>query len=532
MPNDQQTTNDLTDDRIPIVLRRLKQAVGQNDKDEIDSIGVDQCVLLQNVTVSRKGKMLTRYGNVVVANTPASLAVDGVGHLYVQGGTKYQLMLANGNWYQRAAGGASWTSIKSGLANGNMAPHIIGNGYIFTWDGVNNVQSWNGTTEADEGSTNTSFPGFKFGIWHQNRFIVGKDTDSLAYFGDSLAKTFDRTTNIFKFGDKDNGLGRAIVDMPLLTNNAWLYLKNNSVYSVDSSNASPASWTKTVVDPAHGCVATRTAVPLGSGPLLGGVLYLSKETSENGNNYYRVRSVQRTLYGTHAPGPILSLDIESTLNGINEAHETKCAAYFFNNKYILAFPSGSSTSNDTIAVLDFTVSDPTENIYRWQVYSGWNAAIFDLFEESSIESLYFGDASANSRIFKCFIGATDNGTAISAKVTGRAEDGDYPELNKTWEFVEVFFSATDTGPVTVRAIIEGSANTLGTVNTVSSGPNLPINLPFNLQSVARISGKFPLDAFGIGRTISIEVENSISGSQMAYLGYILTGWAENLSFRD
>lgn len=526
------TTNDLLDDRLPICIRRLKQAVGQNDKDEADAIGPDQCTLLQNVTVSRKGKILTRYGNSVVGDTPASLSVDGLGHLYVQGGTKYQLMLANGNWYQRAAGASTWTSIKSGLANGNPGPHLVGNGSIFTWDGVNNVQSWNGTTEVDEGSSNTSFPQFKFGIWHQNRFIVGKDTDSLAYFGDSLAKTFDRTTNIFKFGDKDNGLGRAIVDMPLLTNNAWLYLKTNSVYSVDSSNASPSSWTRTVVDPAHGCVATRTAVPLGSGPLLGGVLYLSKETSENGNNYYRVRSVQRTLYGTHAPGPIVSFDIETTLLGINEAYESKCAAIFINNKYILAFPSGSSTVNDTIAVLDFTVSDPSSDIYRWQIYMGWNPAIFDIFEESSIESLYYGDSQPNSRVFKCFTGSSDNGTAIAAKVTGRAEDGDYPELNKTWEFVEVFFAATDVGPVTVRAIIDGSANTLGTVIPVSSGPNLPINLPFNLQAVARISGKFPLDSYGICRTITIEVEDSVLNSQMAYLGYILTGWAENLSFRD
>lgn len=524
---------DELDDIIPIVIRRIKLAVGQNDKDEPDSIGENQCVLLQNVVVSRKGRILTRTGNAIVGDTPASVAPDGLGHFYPQGGTKIQLMLANGVWYKRAGGATSWTSIKSGLVSGARSPHLVGNGYVFTCDQTNNVQSYNGTTEADEGSGNTSFPKFSFGIFHQNRFIVGKDTDSLGYYGDVLAKTFDRTTNVFKFGDQDNGLNKAAVDMPLLTNNAFLWFKSNSVYSVDSSDATPSNWKRVVIDPAHGCIATRTAVPLGSGPLLGGALYLSRETSENGKNYYRVRSVHRTLYGTHAPGPIVSYDIENTLNQMNPLYDQGCAAYFMNNKYILAFPSASATYNDTIAVLDFTVSDPNENDFKWQIYTGWNAAIFDIFEESSVEYLYFGDASAHSRVFKCFTGSADNSVAIAAKVTGRAEDGGFPESNKTYEFVEVFFDSMDAGPVTVRAIFDnGSPFTLGTVAPVVSGPNLPISLPFDLTAVARVKSKFPLDTYGICRTVAIEVEDSVLNSQMVYLGYILTGWGENLSFRE
>lgn len=539
MPAQEQSTNDLLDDRLPLVIRRLKVALGQNDKDESDAIGDDQAVLVQNVICSRKGKMITRNGNSIVANTPASAAVDGLGHFYPQGGTKIQLMLSNGVWYKRASGDASWTSIKTGLTAGSRSPHLVGNGFIFTCDQTGNVQSYDGTTEADEGSGNTSFPKFSFGIWHQNRFIVGKDTDSLMYFGDVLAKTFDRTTNILKVGDKDNGLNVAAVDMPLLTNTAFLWFKTNSVYSVDTSlsnvggSSTPANWSRVVIDPAHGCVATRTAVPLGSGPLLGGALFLSRETSENGKNFYRVRSVQRTLYGTHAPGPIVSYDIEATLNGMNQAYDAGCCAYFYNNKYILAFPSGSSTVNDTIAVLDFTVSDPSNDVFKWSVYTGWNPAIFDIFEDSNIQSLFFGDGTAHSRVYKCFTGTNDNSVAIDAKVTGRAEDGGYPELNKTWEFVEVFLSAVDAGPITVRAIFDnGSPTTLGTINASSTGPALPQTLPFNLSAAARVRQKFPLDSYGIVRNVAIEVEDAVLDSQMAYLGYILTGWAENLSFRD
>lgn len=523
---------DELDDKPDIIIRRLKTPVGQNDKDVSDSIGEDQVVLLQNVVVSRKGKIITRSGSTLAGDKPASVSPDGLGHFYPQGGTKIQLMLANGVWYKRTTGG-NWSSIKTGLSSGSRAPHIAGNGYVFTCDQSNNVQSYDGTTEADEGATNTSFPKFSFGIFHQNRFIVGKDTDSLLYFGDVLLKTFDRTTNILKVGDKDNGLNRACVDMPLLTNNAFLWLKSNSVYSVDSSNAAPANWSRVVVDPAHGCVATRTAVPLGSGPLLGGVLYLSRETSESGKNFYRVRAVVRTLYGTHAPGPVVSFDIENTLNNMNPLYEAGCAAVFVNNRYLLAFPSASATYNDTIAVLDMTVSDPDNNIFRWSIYTGWTVALFDMFEESSVEYLYFADASANSRVFRAFSGTSDNGTAIDAKVTGRAEDGGLPENNKTFEFVEVHFESTDAGPVTVRAIFDnGSPQTLGTVVPVASGPNLPVSLPFDLTATSRFRQKFPLDTYGMCRNVSIEVEDAVLNSSMSYLGYILAGWVENLSFSE
>src|SRR5205085_503491 len=89
---------------------------------------------------------------------------------------------------------------------------------------------------------------------------------------------------------------------------------------------------------------------------------------------------------------------------------------------------------------------------------------FDIFEESSIEALYYGNAGANSIVLKAYAGTSDNGALITSKVTGRAEDGDVPEINKVWEFVEVFFRATDDSEATIRAIFDdGAPNDLGTV---------------------------------------------------------------------
>lgn len=524
---------DIPDDSIEIVVRRLKQAVGHNDKDQSDSIDQDQGVLVKNVIATRKGKLKTRSGCTAVADDKGSTRIDSLGHLYIQGGDKIQTMFTNGIWYARVAGVSTWSSIKTGLTIGQLAAQLTAGGKIYLSDGTNNVWSYNGSVVADQGNTNTSFPKFKFGIYHQNRAIVGTDTNSIFYVSDPLAvETWDRAAVAFKVSDQDNGVGKALVELALLNNTAFLYFKDNSVYTVDTSSTTIANWTKTVLDPIHGCVATRTAIPIGSGELLGGVLYLSKDTSENGENKYAIRSVKRTIYGSHVPGPIMSDDIETILNSMNPVYDQFCCAKFHNNKFMIAFPSSSSVYNDTIAVLDFNISNIGEGKFKWSIITGWNPAIFDDFNENDLNSLYFGDASANSQVFKAFSGTSDNGTAIDAKVTGRAEDGDFPEINKTFEFVEVFFDATDESLATVRAIFDdGDPQTLGTVSLQSSGPNLPIALPFDLQSQARLSQKFPLDN-GIARNVTIEVENDTLDKSMEYLGYVLTGWAENLSFRE
>lgn len=523
---------DQIDDPIHIILKRLKTAIGQNDKDLPDAIGEDQVIRSFNVITSRKGRAITRSGSLLIADRVGSNAVDGLGHLYPQGGTPQQLSLMDGEWWKRQSGDTSWTSIKSGLAIGARSPHLVANGAIYVSDGTNNVQQYDGAVVTDMGNLNTSFPKFKFGIYQAGRAIVGSDTDDIIYYSNVLNATiWDRAANALKPNYKDNGTGRAIVDLALL-NSAFIYFKDNSSFYIDNKDPSPSNWTITTLDPIHGCVATRTAVAIGSGELLGGVLFLCAETAEGGKTFYRVRSIRRTLYGTHVPGAVMSYDIEDTLNSMNPAYASGCAAYFHNNKYILAFPSASATFNDTIAVLDFTISSAQDGIFKWSIFTGWKVAIFDRFVETNVDSLFFGDSSANSRVFQSFKGTSDNGVAIDAIVTGRAEDGGYPELNKTFEFVEVFFNATDSNVATIRAIFDNEGPIfLGTVDLTGTGTNLPQFLPFFLSASSRIRAKFPLD-IQICRNVSIEVENNNLNSQMDYLGYVLAGWAENLSFRE
>ena len=528
---------DQPDDALEIVVKRLKLPLGQNDKDEPDAVDEDQAVLLQNVITSRKGKNVTRSGSTLISNRVASTAVDALGHFYKQGGGKFQMALMNGNIYQRQSGDSTWTSIKSGLATGFAGQFIVASRKVYVCDGTNNVQQWDGTTLTDMGNTNASFPKFKFGIYQQNYVICCTGLDDLFYVCVALdPTTWDRTAYAYKVSYGDNSVLMALVSLPLLSNSAFVAFKSNSTHIVDmdqSAGAGPGYWSTTVLDPIHGCVATRTAVPIGSGELAGGVLYLCKETSESGKNFYRVRSIKRTLYGSHVPGPVVSYDIENTLNNMNPAYDSTCCAYFHNNKYIIAFPSASATYPDTVAVLDLTISAFDDGKFRWSLISGWTPSCFDSFDEGTTKFLCFGDASPHSQVFQAFSGTSDNGVSIDAKIQGRAEDGGYPELNKTYEFVEVYFDVTDDSIATISAVFDNAAPTvLGTVTLTAGGPNLPINLPFNLQSQGRIKQKFHIDTYGICRNISIIVEDNTLNKTMSYLGYVLTGWAENISLQE
>ena len=522
---------DILDDRVEIVLRRLKVPIGQNDKDEPDAIGLQRAKLVQNAIITKSGVISTRPGSTLVADDKGANAIDGLSHFNVEGGSNFQVMEANGTVYHRTAGN-NWTTSKTGLTGGIPAVHIIAGKKLFRSNGIDNVFTWDGSTWTDEGNGNTDPPRFHFGIYHQNRLIVGRNDDSLVHFSDVLAtQTFDRSANVHKPSDQDNGTGRALIELPLTTNNAFIYFKDNASYLFDSSSTTPADWKIVVVDLIHGLAATRAVVAIGSGPLQGGILYLSREGSETAVNRYLIRSIIKSGNDAVAPGRIVSNDL--ILNDINPSQVHKAVATFFNNKFMLAYASGSSSFNNKIVVLDLDVSIPDDQDYKWQEYTGWNAAIFATFIESSVEYLYFGEASADSIVLQAYNGTSDNGTSIVTKVTGRAEDGDFPEINKTWEFIEVFFRSTDDSLATVRVIFDdGTATELGTVNLLGSGPTLPINLPFNLSAAARIKAKFPLDT-QISRTAQIEVEHSGSNNtKMDYLGYVLIGWAENLSFTD
>ena len=525
---------DVLDDQ-PLIVRRFKLPIGQNDNDDHGSLTPNEVALLKNAIVSIRGKRSTRPGNTQIADDLGSLPILGMTHFYPEGGTKLLLMVSGTDLYKYAAGDTTWTSIFSSFTTGLKTRFVVGNGYALALNGTNNVRSYDGTTVADEGSTNASCPLGTMGIFHQNMFIITGHLTTMSYFwwADVLTKTFSRSTNVHKVGDKDNGIVKGIVNFSLTTNHGFLIFKSNGIYFIDSSNASPANWSKILIDDSHGLAATDTLAAIGSSAQGGDVIYLSNDGANDGNNKFRVRSLVRTINDKIQSSGVLSRGIQSTLDDINAGQVDKCCAIYFDNKYFLAFPSGSSTYNDTVAVLDFSSSSPENEFWDWSIWSGMNVACWAIFESSGVKNLYYGEASANGLVYKALTGTSDNGAAISFEELGRAEDFDLPELNKAFKWVEVVFEQTDDTLVTVKAAVDGAGLTmLGTLNVRDLSPTLAVNLPFDLASGSIVRKKFQLEDLGVGRNIQIDISHSEADKRIKYLGYSILAFPENAEMGD
>lgn len=518
-------------DEQPLIVRRRALTVGQNSKDQADAIREDEMASLRNADVSSGGLRKTRPGATAIANVVAESAILGLGHFYVEGGTKYLLMVQGTAAYSWAATG-DWTAISGiTLTAGLDAATVVAGNRAFILNGTDNVFSTaDGTSGTDEGNTNTDVPKSRFGIYHQNMLIVSGNPTNRSYIWPSTVlatQTFDRSGRVIKVADQDNDEVTALLELSLTEALGFMAFKGKSVHFVDTSlgGSDPSKWSIYNIDPVHGAVGPRAVAAVGASLFAGDCVFLSREGST-----YRLRSLKRSINDKFGTGGILSSAIEDVLSDVNDALMSKAVVFYFDQRIFLAFPSGSGTYNDTLAVLDLRHSLPSENVWKWSIWTGWNVSCMSLFEEDSVEYLYFGDGSGNGKVFRALSGTSDDGTAISYSEEGRREDFGYPELDKIFQFVEIELLSTDETLVYVDAQIDGNGYTaLGSM--VASPTNilrLPVNLPFNLVATNKIRHIFQLDSLGLGRDVQIRIRHSELDKTVEVVGYTITAFLEPL----
>jgi hypothetical protein len=129
---------------------------------------------------------------------------------------------------------------------------------------------------------------------------------------------------------------------------------------------------------------------------------------------------------------VLSIRIQPTIDSINKQYYSRANAMYFDNKYILGIPTGSS-SIDRCIVYD----------RRFQAFTLWksfNAMDMVQYIDSSNQLfLYFLDDSG-TQVYQRSPGTyADNGAAIEAWVTGKAQDLGNPDITKFWVDLRTIF---------------------------------------------------------------------------------------------
>ena len=341
-------------------------------------------------------------------------------------------------------------------------------------------------------------------LFFRGRWWVLKDNK--LYWSDAYpsnyAGSFDRTTNAYKIpvGEEKALLG--------LRDTGIICLGKDEIWGINPS-VTPAATDKAEKLLDMGCVEGDTAQQVGDD-----ILFLAKDG---------VRGLFRTIQdklqlGSSYP---LSYSLKNEFENINWAQVSKACAIYFDNKYFISLPTGTSTYNNEVWVYY-----PALN--AWVIITGWNVAKFAKVTFSGEERLYAID-SVDGKVYRAWYGYDDNGVAINYQEEGRQEDLGYPLHYKSGGEVEVICEVSGNYNVSVYVNFDNTGYTLlGTINLAGNLVTFPTTFPVNFPEAGVVSGKFHLDSHGRWKNVKVKIQhNALNGNDdIVILQHSITGFLE------
>lgn len=491
---------------------------GQNSYDFPNIINANQGVLVQNASINRKGQLSKRKGQELFESDLSNTAWTGLGIFNPDPNTQYILAASGTSVIRSDTTPASWSIVSSdySLTPSKNTEFMQANDLFFVLNGTDNTAAYNGT-EWDPGSSSTASPPIATtAAWLRNyAFYAGNPTyPDWVYFSNNLNPRLLTVTDLFKVNTGD---GQKIVRLESFKLNELIIYKQKSIYTLDITGATPlTNWTLQPVSTAIGCAALRSVVNLGNDHW-----FLSSEP-------FAVRSLLRTSFDKLMID-MVSQPIQDIFDGtgtrvINKTVINKACAIFFDNKYILAIPTGTFTYNDFVVVYDFIAK-------AWYTIDGWYPAAWIVFNNN----LYYIDAT-DGRALKCF-GSYYSDVASGPRVTTYQEtpatpitfdyrskniDFDNPENYKMPDALEVEFGSTGDYTASVYIEIDDRGwQSVGTVNLQSTSPTLPADLPIVLSSDGIVKNTFQIQKFNEFKKIKVRVVQAGAEQQCQLRGYTL-----------
>jgi len=196
----------------------------------------------------------------------------------------------------------------------------------------------------------THMPAPSYATYHQRRLVMpyrytvnnaegdytARDNLDEVIISDILdTDTYDQIYGQYRFN-----AGTADFNVGLLSfaDDKLVVFNRNSIHLVLGS--SPESASVQLITNEVGCLARKTIVQIGNN-----VMFLS-DNGVYGANFQDLYN----LRGSELP---LSSSIQTTIDKINRQYWDQSVAVYFNNRYYIAVPTGSSTVNNTILVFNF-----------------------------------------------------------------------------------------------------------------------------------------------------------------------------------
>lgn len=405
---------------------------GQNDSSYIDDLNETEGSVMKNCYIRERGSIEKRSGCITVGSDMGNSAIVGLANWKEDDGTKWLFAVSGSTLYY--LNGSTWDALQNNFTAGLDMDFEVANNKIYMTNGTDNPKVYDGTTVAlNSGVVNISagVPTGKYLAWWKNYMFLtgetasaGTDYPSRVWFSNlGDPGTWTIATDYFDVNASD---GQNITGVGVLEDYLVLF-KENSIWVM--TGGFPDDW---IIDSSNnnltnafqgiGCVSHRSIVQVGND-----LWFMAKDG---------VRSLRRNEQGTTPLMGIVSGKIQSTIDGLNETQLSKTSATVFNKRVYFSVPGGTSTYNNLVLVADTTIQldDPT-NPHPWVVYTGWNPAVWNVYEPSNTAQLYYGDGSGNGLVFQAETGTNDNSATIDFEYRSGMINLKQPDMRKTARFI-------------------------------------------------------------------------------------------------
>lgn len=352
---------------------------------------------------------------------------------------------------------------------------VQGNDKLFFGNGTDNLRSWDGATFTDLGTGYPAPPKYSVLVHFTNRLIgagAAANPDTLG-FSDILDETAWSLANTIRVGAGD---GDPILALLPWTKTLLLVIKRSSMWVVNCDPATPvASMTVDIVSSEVGGVSARAAVRVQSD-----VWILTD---------YGVRSASRLLQGEDAAvNPALSWPVQNLFNAINrDAIDTSCMA-FFDDRVLIAVPTGTSSYPDSVIVARIRPDGTACWLGQW---TGWNPVQFFRSYIGGAERFYLAQSDGRVLRWRNFIRVEDEANSdfddiaadVPTTLLTRALTFGEGRNHKVGFDVELEFNESRSTAVVVTPVLDGlEQSALATITSALGAVILPLTLPMTMPT--------------------------------------------------
>lgn len=439
---------------------------GQNDTDTPDQLAENEAVRIRNAYINQKGKLVKRNGQILTGDDVGDEPViNGFGWKQ-DNGTKWNFQYTDGILYY--LDGTTWEALDDGFTDSATTMcFVAANNKVYMTNGVDYIHSFDGSDTTLNSSLvdlGATVPICQQLIWWKNYMFAlvgvilsGTTYPQRVYF--SNLDDPDVWTTASDYFNANSSDGQPLTGGGILEKFLALF-KEKSTFVITGST--PADWridgsnnNLQSVENGIGAVNWQSIVQVNND-----LWFMSTQG---------IRSLMRNAEGTTPLTGLVSGDIQTTINSLNETQLNKTVAVLYENRVYFAVPEGTSTYNNLVLIADTTiVKEKPFNPHPWVVYTGWEVSSFWVHASSSTPELFMGHSN-DGIVLKGEVGSSDNDAAIdfdyiSAMVNLRA-----PDIRKTARFIYVTGETTGDYDVSVSTSTDGNTFTEAGLLNLSSG---------------------------------------------------------------